>query len=49
VWGIAAPARSTLVVDDDGVGLEASGYAAGEASAYVSVSAYLRRAAVTSS
>jgi signal transduction histidine kinase len=30
VWGIAAPARATLVVDDDGVGLDASGYAAGE-------------------
>jgi signal transduction histidine kinase len=30
VWGIAAPERSTLVVDDDGVGLDASGYAAGE-------------------
>jgi signal transduction histidine kinase len=30
VWGIAAPARATLVVDDDGIGLDASGYAAGE-------------------
>jgi signal transduction histidine kinase len=30
VWGIAAPARSTLVVDDDGIGLDGSGYAAGE-------------------
>jgi signal transduction histidine kinase len=30
VWGIAAPERSTLVVDDDGVGLDASGYIAGE-------------------
>jgi signal transduction histidine kinase len=30
VWGIGAQARSTLVIDDDGVGLDASGYAAGE-------------------
>jgi signal transduction histidine kinase len=30
VWSITAPARATLVVDDDGVGLDASGYAAGE-------------------
>jgi two-component sensor histidine kinase len=30
VWGIAATERSTLVVVDDGVGLDASGYAAGE-------------------
>jgi signal transduction histidine kinase len=30
VWGIATPERSTLVVDDDGVGLDASGYTAGE-------------------
>src|SRR5512132_1717190 len=30
VWGIAATERSTLVVDDDGIGLDASGYAAGE-------------------
>jgi signal transduction histidine kinase len=30
VWSISAPARATLVVDDDGVGLDASGYAAGE-------------------
>jgi signal transduction histidine kinase len=30
VWGIAATERSTLVVDDDGVGFDASGYTAGE-------------------
>lgn len=30
VWGAAVPARSTLVVDDDGVGLDASSYAVGE-------------------
>lgn len=30
VWGISVPERSTLFVDDDGVGLDNAGYAAGE-------------------
>jgi signal transduction histidine kinase len=30
VWGSSDPERSTLFVDDDGVGLETAGYAAGE-------------------
>lgn len=30
VWGISASGRSTLVVEDDGVGLDGSAYASGE-------------------
>jgi signal transduction histidine kinase len=30
IWGSAATERSTLFIDDDGVGLDAAGYAAGE-------------------